>query len=703
MKRNYILMLILLLSVFAKSQNVDLNNGLVAYYSFDNDANDASGNRNNGIVQGAFLTEGRVGQCYHFGGVNNSQIIQIPTSNSLKFNSEASFSFWFKLDSYYGMDGWGRKVDYGYMKFFAKNFDRGQISAGINGINNGSFRVDISNNGVGCDATIEGTAINVWHHAVMIVTTGYFRIYIDGKEVAAKNQAMNFNASNSCDLIIGRLAQIWYPIHGCIDEFYVYNRVLADSEVTALYKCKRPEKNDFVSQTANSTNSEYSSNDSDYTNNSNTSSNNSTNNNVELDKGLVAYYPFNGNANNSRGNGYNGTMEGVAMESGVVGQCFYFGPFEEGAHTPRHQIRIKNGNGLIFGEAASFSFWFKLKSYYGCSGTKHRTLNGHMTFFAKDRDNGPRIHAGINGIDDHSFKVQLYNGNKGCEAVIGGNAIDHWYHAVMVITNSYFKIYINGKEVARKDNTMNFSGSNSCDLYLGQMSFDGWYPLDGCLDELRIYNRALSDSEAAGLFFSTGSDICEQVLYNCAKTSNNEHDCDYYLSRFPNGKNAQSVKAYKAETISYNVAKSGGKNDCITYLSKYPNGRFSSEIKSRKNEIIEEENRVAIAKEKEQKRLAQIKINSNKGIWKLGNKLCNCTNQGIIMATLDQWNEDRSMFKGIIVASPGGSFQGSILQKGNSIWFETKNWHICLDEEVESALKNDKSTDAEVEEFLKHL
>src|SRR5205823_407204 len=51
-----------------------LTNGLVAYYPFNGNANDASGNGNNGLVSGAVLTTDRFGQtnrAYSFDGVNN--------------------------------------------------------------------------------------------------------------------------------------------------------------------------------------------------------------------------------------------------------------------------------------------------------------------------------------------------------------------------------------------------------------------------------------------------------------------------------------------------------------------------------------------------------------------------------------------------------------------------------------------------------
>lgn len=233
--RILLLMLMAMLPVISTAQ-VDLQRGLVAYYSFDGNANDESGNKNNGSIQGATIQDGKFGKCYHFGGYDNSQIIRIPNSNSLKFSDAVSFSFWFRLDDYVGMDGWGKKGNFQHMKFFAKDFDRGQICAGINGIDNNKFRIEICNAGKQCEAIINGNATKKWYHAVMILTTTSMHIYINGKDVASKQESMTFNNSNGKDLILGRLAQTWYPLHGCLDEFRIYNRVLNPKEVEALYQ-----------------------------------------------------------------------------------------------------------------------------------------------------------------------------------------------------------------------------------------------------------------------------------------------------------------------------------------------------------------------------------------------------------------------------------------------------------------------------------
>ena len=62
----------------------DLNDGLVAYYPFNGNANDESGNGNDGTVIGATLTADRSGNpdsAYSFNGVND--YINVPHSSSL--------------------------------------------------------------------------------------------------------------------------------------------------------------------------------------------------------------------------------------------------------------------------------------------------------------------------------------------------------------------------------------------------------------------------------------------------------------------------------------------------------------------------------------------------------------------------------------------------------------------------------------------
>ena len=80
-------------NVMAQVPSYVPTNGLVGYWPFNGNANDASGNGNNGTVNGATLTTDRFGvvnKAYNFDGINDFIDLQNLTSN-LNF----SYSLWF--------------------------------------------------------------------------------------------------------------------------------------------------------------------------------------------------------------------------------------------------------------------------------------------------------------------------------------------------------------------------------------------------------------------------------------------------------------------------------------------------------------------------------------------------------------------------------------------------------------------------------
>jgi len=97
-----LLFALLVLSVFTVNAQVPSyvpTNGLVAYYPFNGNANDASGNGNNGVVNGATLTSdrnGSVNSAYSFNGVSN--YISVGDNATLNPNS-ISISGWINSNS----------------------------------------------------------------------------------------------------------------------------------------------------------------------------------------------------------------------------------------------------------------------------------------------------------------------------------------------------------------------------------------------------------------------------------------------------------------------------------------------------------------------------------------------------------------------------------------------------------------------------
>ena len=82
-----------------------------------------------------------------------------------------------------------------------------------------------------------------------------------------------------------------------------------------------------------------------------------------------------------------------------------------------------------------------------------------------------------------------------------------WYHLVGVGTNKTFSFYING--VLQQSQRVGNMGALSCDSHTVGMMFDNFgsaynHYLNGSIDELRIYNRALSASEILALYHQSG-------------------------------------------------------------------------------------------------------------------------------------------------------------------------------------------------------
>jgi len=94
--------LVLVLSIMISGAvNASLTDGLIAYYPFNGNANDESGNGNHGTVYGATLTEDRFGnnnKAYLF---TNNSYIDIGNSPDLNVIAIGDFSMsgWVSLDS----------------------------------------------------------------------------------------------------------------------------------------------------------------------------------------------------------------------------------------------------------------------------------------------------------------------------------------------------------------------------------------------------------------------------------------------------------------------------------------------------------------------------------------------------------------------------------------------------------------------------
>ncbi len=102
------LLAILFSSMFSLAQPVDLKSGLVAYYPFNGNANDESGNGNHGVVQGATLTADRfnnLSSAYRF---VDSTYIELPSNIYIYGNF--TIALWVNVKQ---RSTWGRIIEFG--------------------------------------------------------------------------------------------------------------------------------------------------------------------------------------------------------------------------------------------------------------------------------------------------------------------------------------------------------------------------------------------------------------------------------------------------------------------------------------------------------------------------------------------------------------------------------------------------------------
>jgi hypothetical protein len=236
MKNRMLSIVLLLFTAFGVSGQVPSyvpTNGLVGYWPFNGNANDESGNGNNGTVNGATLAQDRFGiadKAYSFNGVDNN--IEIADSPELNFGVNPSFSIsmWYTVNSLQPMglltkaqtsfldpnvNGWNWK---GYNFYLESGVAYIQHSAPCNG--NMTYSIDPLPN-----------------HLVMTIENSTIRIFMNSAEVLqfSCGNLTTETVSNNMPLFFGIDRDQFSHLNGTLDDIGIWNRALTADEVLALY------------------------------------------------------------------------------------------------------------------------------------------------------------------------------------------------------------------------------------------------------------------------------------------------------------------------------------------------------------------------------------------------------------------------------------------------------------------------------------
>ena len=302
-----------------------------------------------------------------------------------------------------------------------------------------------------------------WHHVAGTYDGATIRIYVDG-QLGGSQSVVSTGTADANPVLFGSRPDGQDSLTGFLDDVRVYNRALSGDEIKRLYKIGATLKvNTSIS-------------------------------NDSLKKGLVGWWSFDGNdmagvtAFDRSGQGNNGTLtNGPTRTAGKIGQGLSF----DGSND--YVTAIDKG-GLDNISQVSISLWIKLNHLASARGL-------HNAMITKLHSADPWISYEIfqYSVNDHIL-MEVINSSgtikyaDGPASIILG--INTWYHVVGTYNGSNMMVYVNGTSGTPVAQTGTVYDSDSA-LKIGSdwTTYD-----DGLIDDVRIYNRALSSDEIKRLY-----------------------------------------------------------------------------------------------------------------------------------------------------------------------------------------------------------
>ena len=244
---------------------------------------------------------------------------------------------------------------------------------------------------------------------------------------------------------------------------------------------------------------------------------------------LVGWWPFCGNANDLSINGLNGTINGALLTSdrfGLTNNAFSFSG-NENIYVGDSIIELQQKTAL------TFSTWIKM------DGWPNGSSQGRIISYEKNQgftNNGTALQIQNSGFNiQKTFQCDIRNGNNSCGAAYRLDTASNWHHVVMVFNgfastqDNQLYLYVDGSIHLLQ----HFLGGNypqtTHDIYTG-LYFGNSTPSGnahgfvGKIDDIGIWNRALTLNEIQALYNATASTSC------CTPNTGNDTQsaCDSY-------------------------------------------------------------------------------------------------------------------------------------------------------------------------------
>ena len=437
--------------------------GMVSWWPGDGNASDIIGG-NHGTLQGSatFTTGGKVGQAFSFDGASGTRV-SINDIDNLRFAGSFTFDAWVNTTSIGTQSGSVFAADVLRKRH---RDDGGLMDIGIGMIDNVArfFLVDDTGN----FAVIQGATIindGQWHHiaGVRDSSAGEARLFVDGVlEASLADTTGTFLEVNSVLWNIGNTpgnGTIKFPWDGLIDEVEIFNRALSEAEIMAIFDAGSAGKRKPSG--------------------------------IAPPAGMVSWWPGDGNASDII-DGNSGTLTGDAtFTDGMVGQAFSLDGTGDVVVVPDSPSLNLTGDVTV-------DMWARrtviVRGHMIAKGAGTIGTTDAPDVFLLAFDSEHRLFGGFERAD-------------GTNVILEGPVVTdtNFHHYAYVRSGNSHKLFMDGVMVTGNTFTGSPGDTSGIELAIGSVRHDpaptGFSQhFAGIIDEVEIFNRALSAAEIRAIF-----------------------------------------------------------------------------------------------------------------------------------------------------------------------------------------------------------
>ncbi|RAR74142.1 LamG-like jellyroll fold domain-containing protein [Flavobacterium aciduliphilum] len=243
--------------------------------------------------------------------------------------------------------------------------------------------------------------------------------------------------------------------------------------------------------------------------------------------GLVGYWPFSGNANDQSGNGNNGTVNGATLT------IDRFGNSNNAYEFNMNYIKVNNSSLYNLSDNLSINVWYKISDSMGSITlntvfvSKHQSSSLNSSYSLYNENNcGPTVYQ-----TDVDGNINYIRNSAFCDT-------SSWHMLTLSFNKPNMIMYLDGiyystitaNSIKQTILPLVFGGTNNSsnpDDIVGRMK--------GKLDDIGIWNRALTQQEITNLYYSENT--CQSLVINTGVLSFNPPTYNNTITIYPNPAN----------------------------------------------------------------------------------------------------------------------------------------------------------------------